>query len=101
MAGRIVWLQWTTLAALAVGVMAVPSTKAGDIQYIENFAFAKDRTESLKQLIPGTEEYYYFHCLHFLNTEQFDKIEPMTRVWHERHKQTALLTEIQTRYALL
>ncbi len=101
MARRMIWLQWATLASLALGVVLVPSSQGGDIQYIENFALAKDRAESLKQLIPGTEEYYYFHCLHFLNTEQFDKIEPMTRLWHERHKQTPLLTEIQTRYHLL
>ena len=74
---------------------------ADEIGFIEDFALAKDRAESLKQLIPGTEDYYYFHCLHYLNTEQFSKIEPMTRLWLERHGETQRLHEIQTRYALL
>ena len=29
------------------------------------------------QLIPGTEDYYYYHCLHYQNTEQFDKVEEL------------------------
>ena len=50
---------------------------------------------------PGTDDFYYYHALHYLNTEQFDKIEPLTHLWYERHKQTPRLTEIQTRFALL
>jgi len=69
-------------------------TRAGDIDFNEDFALAKDRATALKQLIPGTEDYYYFHCLHYLNTGQFEKIDALTGPWHERHKQTARLTEI-------
>ncbi len=74
---------------------------AGEIGYVEDFALAKDRAEALKKLIPGTEDYYYYHCLHFLNTEQYEKAEAMNRPWLERLGQTARLTEIQTRHALL
>ncbi|MCE9531461.1 MAG: hypothetical protein K8T89_10125 [Planctomycetes bacterium] len=92
------WLQGVTLAA---GLALTSTSQGQDIRYIENFALAKDRAESLKQLIPGTEDYYYFHCLHFLNNEQFDKIEALITPWAQRHGQTAKLTEIQTRHALL
>src|SRR5262249_47984671 len=54
-----------------------------------------------KQLIPGTEDYYYFHCLHYLNTGQFDKIDALAGPWYQRHNQTPRLTEIQVRQALL
>jgi len=91
------WLAASLLACL-IGYSA---SEGGDIGYIETFALSKDRPETLKQLIPGTEDYYYFHCLHFLNTEQFDKIAPFTKLWHERHGQTARLNEIQVRQALL
>lgn len=94
-------LAGAVLAALAGGVVMTGRSSAGDIGYIEDFALAKDRTAALKQLIPGTDDYYYYHCLHYLNTEQFEKVEPLTRLWHERHNQTPRLTEIQTRYALL
>src|SRR6478609_11147679 len=89
------------LSTCALGFFLVSLTQAGDIGFAEDFALAKDREAALKKLIPGTEDYYYFHCLHFLNSEQYDKVEPMTRPWHQRHGQTARLTEIQTRYALL
>lgn len=95
------FLMGVTLAALAGMVLVTPHTSAGDIGFIEDFALAKDRNAALKQLIPGTDDYYYYHCLHHLNSGQLDKVEPMTRLWYERHRQTPRLTEIQTRYALL
>ena len=96
-----VWLMGVSLAALAGTVLLTPHTNAGDIGFIEDFALAKDRTAALKQLIPGTDDYYYYHCLHYLNSGQFEKIEPLTKLWYERHGQAGRLTEIQTRLALL
>jgi hypothetical protein len=74
---------------------------AGEVGYIEDFALAKDRVAALRQLIPGTEDYYYYHCLHYLNTEQFEKADELTKPWLQRLGQTPRLTEIQTRHALL
>src|SRR2546425_9355348 len=82
-------------------ISMVSVASAGEVGYVEDFALAKDRAVSLRQLIPGTEDYYYYHCLHFLNTEQFEKVEELTRPWLQRHGQTPRLTEIQTRHALL
>ena len=45
------------------GVIAA-SLEASEIGYIEDFALAKDRTKALERLIPGSQEYYYYHCLH-------------------------------------
>jgi hypothetical protein len=97
----LIWLQRASLAALVCGIVLTPSSRGGDIGYIEDFALARDRTDALKQLIPGTEDYYYYHCLHYLNTEQFDKLGAFTKPWLERFGQTGRLTEIQTRHALL
>ena len=95
------WLAGFVLVGLGGALLLAPNARGGDVGFVEDFALAKDRAAALKQLIPGTEDYYYYHCLHYLNTEQFDKIEALTRPWHERHGQTARLTEIQTRHALL
>src|SRR5262245_23277748 len=95
------WLAGTTLVALGGVMLLTPTSRAGDVGYVEDFALAKDRTAALKQLIPGTEDYYYYHCLHYLNTGQFDKIDALVGPWHERHNQTPRLTEIQVRQALL
>src|SRR5438445_10002853 len=83
------------VCATALSVMM-----AGDIGFIETFALSKDRSVSLKQLIHGTEDYYYYHCLHFLQTEQYDKIREMSKVWVERHGESQRYLEIQTRLAL-
>ena len=75
------------LAGLHLG--ALPSkqktTVADDIGFIEKFALANDRAEVLKELIPGTEDYYYFHCLHYQNTEQFEKVDEMLDKWISRY----------------
>src|SRR4051794_2568097 len=90
-----------SLLALLGGLLSVPTTRAADVGYAEDFALAKDRAAALRQLIPGTEDYYYYHALHLLNTGQFDKLDAVTKPWHQRHKQTARLTEVQLRHALL
>src|SRR5438046_6770827 len=89
------------MISLAWAIFTVCAAEAGDVEFVEDFALAKDRALSLRQLIPGTEDYYYYHCLHFLNTEQFEKVDEFARPWLQRFGQTARLTEIQTRHALL
>jgi hypothetical protein len=75
--------------------------RAGEIGYIEAFSLAAEREEALKQLIPGTEEFYYFHCLYFQQTEQWAKVDQMLAAWIERYQHTARVIEIQNRQALL
>ena len=72
----------------------------GEIDFVEDFALAKDRAAVLKQLVPGTEEYSYYHALHFLQTEQFEKLEPLIATWVQRHGETQRVWEIRTRHAL-
>src|SRR5687767_9847686 len=95
------WLPYWVLAALVAGVILTPSGRAGEVGYIEDFALAGDRTAALRQLVPGTEDFYFFHALHLLNTAQYDKVRGLTAPWRERFGQTARLTEIETRHALL
>ena len=58
------WLPPGVLAALAVAMMLTPSGRAGEVGYVEDFALSSNRADALKQLVPGTEDYYYFHALH-------------------------------------
>src|SRR5436309_315671 len=90
-------LIWSAGAIFLVSLAA----SAAEVGYVEDFALARDRAASLRQLIPGTEDYYYYHCLHYLNSEQFEKAEELTKPWLQRFGQTPRLTEIQTRHALL
>ena len=72
-----------------------------EIGYIEEFSLAGDRAKALEQLIPGTNEFYYFSCLHLQNTEQYDRVEELLAEWIKRHKVNAQVREIQHRQALL
>ena len=91
--------EWVLALAVLAGTTVA---HAGDeIGYIEEFALAGDRTVPLAQLIPGTPDYYYYHCLHHLNTGQFDKVEGLLKLWIERHGRTGQVVEIENRRALL
>lgn len=77
-----------------------PTASAQEIGFEETFALSDDRSAALKQLIPGTEAYYYYHCLHFQNTRQLDKVPGLLKSWIGRHGQTELVNEIEYRQAL-
>ena len=70
-------LRFLAASGLAIGVVVIPITEGADVGYIEDFALSRDRAEALKQLIPGTEDYYYYHALHHQNQEEFDKVDPL------------------------
>ncbi len=86
---------WFVVPSLAIG---------GDVGFEEDFALALDRAATLKQLVPGTEYYYYYHCLHYQTSGQLDEAERMLARWvarDERRGKTALMREIERRQALL
>jgi len=94
MAMAIVW-------AAALGAMAAPAAGQGEIGYVEDFALADDRAAALQKLVPGTEDYYYYHCLHYQNTGQRARLEEMLKLWIKRRGRTAGVREIENRQALL
>jgi hypothetical protein len=77
------------------------ATFAGEIGWLETFALATDRAAALQQLIPGTEDYYYYYGLHYLNTQQWEKADQILKAWVDRYKWTPRAREIQNRRALL
>ncbi|PHS11125.1 MAG: hypothetical protein COA78_10310, partial [Blastopirellula sp.] len=91
----------TTLCVLLLASLLSHSLLAGEIDFIESFSLSKDRAVPLKQLIPGTEDYYYYHCLHYQNSEQFSKVDSMLKDWIKRYRYTARVNEIRNRQALL
>lgn len=72
-----------------------------DIPFDEKFALAKDRAQALQQLIPGTEDYYYYHCLYLEQQGKFDELRKLLETWVKRTNWTARATEIAHRHALL
>ncbi len=75
----------SVLIAASVTAIAPPSAAAetDSIGFVETFALAEDRGQALEQLIPGTEEYYFYHALHYQNTGQAEKLSDMLAKWRQ------------------
>jgi hypothetical protein len=86
---------------LVLLLAATVTVNANDIGFVETFALAPDRAKTLEQLIPGTEEYYYYHCLHYQHTKQYDKVQDLLKAWIKRYGHTGQVEEIRNRQALL
>jgi hypothetical protein len=72
-----------------------------EVGFPEKFALAEDRAAVLKELIPGTEEYYYYHCVHYQNEGRLDASDELLGAWIKRHGRTEQAREIQNRQQLL
>ena len=94
-------LLFSLVAACALIAITESAMHASEIGFAEDFALSPNRDETLKQLIPGTDDYYYYHCIHYQNTAQFDKIDDLLKQWIQRHGENARVNEIKNRQALL
>ena len=72
-----------------------------DIEFVEKFALSTDRKEALKLLIPGTPDYYYYHCLDAQLRGDKGTVKKHLELWIKRHGRTVQVREIQDRQALL
>ena len=89
--------------ALAVCVLLFPfaGRAENEIGFIEKFALAPDREAVLDQLLPGTEDFYFFHALHYQNTRQAAKLSAILDQWAKRFPDSARRKIIENRAALL
>ncbi|HSI12728.1 MAG TPA: hypothetical protein VK961_11830, partial [Chthoniobacter sp.] len=89
--------------AFAVTALFVPCLLWADneIGFIEKFALAPDREAVLGQLVPGTEDYYFFYALQYQNTRQAAKLSALLEQWAKRFPNSERRTVIENRAALL
>ena len=88
-------------AALTLGCLSFGTLDANNIGYVEKFSLAKDRAEALKQLIPGTRDYYYYHALHAQHRGDQQELNRILASWINRHGHTGRVKEIRNRQTLL
>ncbi len=96
-------MSMVLLAAGLASAFFTPSVAAaGEVGFVEDFALSADRAAALKQLVPGTDEYYYYNALHLQNTGDFAGVDGILKQWIERRKgRNAMIEEIECRQALL
>ena len=83
------------------GLGSVSVVFGQQIHPIEAFVLAEDRAQALEQFVPGTEDYFYYHCLHYQQLEKFEEVERLLREWRVRTGRTEKVIEIEHRRALL
>jgi hypothetical protein len=92
-----------TAAAMAAGSVFPPILRAeNEIGFIERFALAADREKALGELVPGSEDYYFFHCLHYQSSRNAAKFGEIMEQWRKRFPdEVARRRIIENRQALL
>lgn len=90
---RFLWLGMLALLMLPLPLQAQSRT------FSEEFGFG-DRQQALGQLIPGTEDHYYYSALHALNQGDFD-LDRDLEAWKSKFGHTQRLREIENRLHLL
>jgi hypothetical protein len=88
-------------AAAAISAASAPAQGDQEIGFAEEFALAQDREAALAKLIPGTEDYYYYHALHFQNTGQTKKLAEILKQWEKRFRSSNRRETIVRRQALI
>ena len=95
----------TTRLVCAVVVLvlgaSLQASAENEIGWIEKFALAPDREAVLGQLLPGSEDYYFFHALHYQNTHQAAKLAAIMEGWTKRFPDSQRRRVIENRAALL
>jgi hypothetical protein len=69
---------------LLVGVCGLAMVLGGNAQeigYSETFSLADDREAALKELVPGTDDYYYYHALHAQNSKDAKRFKDVIDRW--------------------
>lgn len=75
---------------------------ASEVLYTETFALATNRVAALQQLVPGTEDHFFFHALHYQTTGQRDHFDAVVKNWmNGRSSPPPMLKELLNRQALL
>ena len=87
------------LPLLALSML--PLHAENEVGFIEKFALAPDREAVLAHLIPGSEEFYFFHALHYQSTAQAPKLAEIMEQWAKRFPDSPQRRIIENRAALL
>ncbi len=91
-------LSW---AIIAQGIFCGLNAVSGEIGFLEDYSLSKNRDDALKQLIPGTEDYFYFKCIHLQSEGKLDQVEIELKKWIETYGYTNRVNLVRNRQALL
>lgn len=97
-------MKWKNLNSLFFALALIGSTnvaRAQEIGFYEKYALADDRSVVLSELIPGTETYYFYHCLYNQSKGQHAEAQSFLDQWLAKFGLTDGVRRMQTRQQLL
>ncbi|HWB01902.1 MAG TPA: tetratricopeptide repeat protein [Verrucomicrobiales bacterium] len=65
-------------------LLQIPAHSATEGDFLERFALAADRTAILRELVPGTDDYYYYHALHYQVQGQMKELTATLTEWEAK-----------------
>ena len=75
---------------------------AQETSFLEKFSLSADRDAVLKELIPGTDDYFYYHALHLQNQGKTAELTALLKEWSDRFQnENPRRGEIENRQALI
>ncbi len=94
-------MRMKTLFVICFVLLPLLASRAAEIGFDEAFSLAPDRQVPLRQLIPGTEDYYYYSCLHAQNQGDLAKAQELLDQWVNRSGYTSRAQEVENRQRML
>ena len=80
---------WQVCAAACIAGACARAQQGAEIGFVEEFALSTNREAAIRQLVPGTDDYYFYTCLQLQNTGQLAKVDPLVTQWVKTHGETA------------
>ncbi len=101
--GKATMSRFTWALLMAVTFPFAGSLRAQPLDWIERYALSTNRDAVLAELIPGSEEHYFYHCLNHQVSGQIEKAEALLAQWKadERARHSGYLQGIEDRQRLL
>lgn len=84
----------------ALAFAAIPGAQGETPGFVETYVLAPDRDAALKQLVPSTDDYYYYHCLRYQAAGDLEKADALLGQWTSPRDEPRR-REIQHRQMLL
>jgi hypothetical protein len=94
-------MLWQVAAGAGLAAALAAAQGGTEIGFVEEFALATNRDLAIQQLVPGTDEFYFYTCLQLQNTGQAARVGPLLTQWVKLHGETERAREIRNRQMLL
>ncbi|MBL8723775.1 MAG: hypothetical protein JNK49_06995 [Planctomycetes bacterium] len=94
----------TALLAAAALLAALPAqapNSGSPVGFEETWALAADRRAAVAQLLPGSDDWYYYSCRERLDARDFASVDRLLPGWLGQHGRSERMVEIENRRALL